>query len=53
MLIATGQVQRIQTMMDGSVRVVVDIPKEVAPHDMLRWQFATVRIEAGPMEGEE
>jgi hypothetical protein len=27
----------------------VDIPKEVAPHDMLRWQFETVRIEAGPV----
>jgi hypothetical protein len=39
-----GQIAKIQTTADQCVRVIVDIPNEVAPVDIIRWLYATVEL---------
>ena len=43
-----GQVAKIQTTADQCVRVVIDIPNEVAPDDIIKWLYATVELARQP-----
>ena len=39
-----GQVSKVTTMADQSIRITIDIPQETAPDNIIKWQFATVTI---------
>ncbi len=39
-----GQIAKISTTADQCVRVVVDIPNEVAPADIIKWLNSTVEM---------
>jgi hypothetical protein len=43
-----GQVCAIKTMMDGDVRITVNIPSEVVPRDIIDWRFEDVVIVTKP-----
>ncbi len=40
-----GQIVKIQTTADQCVRIVVDIPNELAPADIIKWLNSTVSIQ--------
>lgn len=39
-----GTIQGIQTLVDGSVRVKVDIPHELVPRDVITWAFQEIKL---------
>ncbi len=39
-----GQVCAIKTMMDGDVRLTINVPNEVVPPDVINWRFEDVVI---------
>jgi hypothetical protein len=46
-----GQVCGIKTMMDGDIRLTINIPQERVPDDMITWSFEDVFI-ACPGKGD-
>lgn len=39
-----GQIAKISTTADQCVRLVIDIPNEMVPTDIIRWLYATVEL---------
>ena len=39
-----GVLNRIKTLADGTIRVEVDIPREVCPDDVLTWLYEAVVV---------
>lgn len=39
-----GVINRLKTLADGTIRVEVDIPREVCPDDVLTWLYEEVVV---------
>lgn len=40
----TGVINRLKTLADGTIRIEVDIPREVCPKDVLTWLYEDVVV---------
>jgi hypothetical protein len=37
-----GQVCAIKTMIDGDIRITINVPQEAVPNDIITWRFEDV-----------